>query len=78
MDHIDLDDPSQREMAGFITGKFSMVKGSDQGDGENDGNSTQEYDAKIFPRTSLEQKEYDRQTLEVTIDRNIIPRHIYY
>ena len=64
MDHIDLNDPSQREMAGFITGKFSMVKGSDEGGAESttDDNSTQ-----IYPRTKLEQKEYDRQKLEVTL-----------
>ena len=78
MDFIDLDDPGQREMAGFITGKFSMVKGSDEGDGETDGNSTQGDNDKIFPRTSLEQQEYDRQTLEVPINSNNIPRHNYF
>ena len=78
MDHIDLDDPGQREMAGFITGKFSMVKGTDDDDGKNDGNSTDGDDAKLFPRTSLEQQEYDRQTLEVRIGINSIPRHICF
>ena len=65
MDNIDLNDPGQREMAGFITGKFSMVKGSD-GDGGSDGDTTDSNnDTQIFPRTTLEQQDYDRQMLEV-------------
>ena len=65
MDNIDLNDPGQREMAGFITGKFSMVKGSD-GDGNSDGDTTDSNnDTQIFPRTTSEQQDYDRQMLEV-------------
>ena len=65
MDNIDLNDPGQREMAGFITGKFSMVKGSD-GDGDSDGETTDSNnDTQIFPRTTSEQQDYDRQMLEV-------------
>ena len=64
LDHVDLNDPSQREMAGFITGKFSMVKGGDgtSADSTADDNSTQ-----IYPRTTTEQKDYDRQKMEVTL-----------
>ena len=65
LDRIDLEDPSQREMAGFITGKFSMVKPTDEGGGGDEGNSTEEAIPDVFPRTSLEQQEYDRQILEV-------------
>ena len=65
MDNIDLNDPGQREMAGFITGKFAMVKGSD-GDGNSDGDTTDSSnDTQIFPRTTSEQQDYDRQMLEV-------------
>ena len=67
LDHIDLDDPGQREMAGFITGKFTMVKPSDDASGGGDGNSTEGDDPGVFPRTSLEQQEYDRQILEVLL-----------
>ena len=65
LDRIDLDDPGQREMAGFITGKFSMVKPIDDGSNGGDENSTEEAIPDKFPRTTLEQQEYDRQTLEV-------------
>ena len=66
LDRVDLDDPSQREMAGFITGKFSMVKSPDDGSGGDGGNSTDNSTIPdVFPRTSLEQQEYDRQILEV-------------
>ena len=63
MDNIDLDDPGQREMAGFITGKFSMVKGSS--DESNTEETQKENSTQIFERTALEQKDYERQKLEV-------------
>ena len=67
LDRVDLDDPSQREMAGFITGKFSMVKPPDDGSGGDGGNSTDNSTIPdVFPRTALEQQEYDRQILEVS------------
>ena len=66
LDRVDLDDPSQREMAGFITGKFSMVTSPDDVSGGDGGNSTDNSTIPdVFPRTSLEQQEYDRQILEV-------------
>ena len=65
MDHIDLDDPGQREMAGFITGKFSMVKSDDENTADNATEGSN--DTQVFPRTSLEQNDYDRQMLEVLL-----------
>ena len=70
MDNIDLNDPGQREMAGFITGKFAMVKGSDEGDTGDEKDSTDGNVTQTFPRTPLEQKHYDRQMLEVKITTN--------
>ena len=66
MDHIDLDDPSQAEMAGHITGKFAMTP-SDGNAGNDPSNATEDTNttSQIFPRTSSEQNEYDRQMLEV-------------
>jgi len=80
LDRVELQDPGQMEMAGIVSAQFSaqakelVVAGSDQSPVINldNGKGATSDDGKVYPRTAMEQADYDRESLDYESSRKLL------